>query len=213
MVLSIISPFLRREIFAQHHSGTSAIIHLNHIRHTDFELLLQLASGRAVLPANASLWNVLRLAGVADALEMAEAGRDLEDAAVRRLTAADCAAILAAVGGGDAARAAGVGLPRIVAAAHALAVAEFPAAAAAAGFAQIGEEELGALIDDPDLEAPDHVVMAAVAGWMRAANCDTTKKTAADPAGGLPGRGLLAKLHVRRYRRLQAGIAGPAGGS
>ncbi len=137
---------------------------------------------------------MLRLVSLADRFQMEEVAAGLEEAAIRRLRVSACADVLAAIGGAELGPICSGGLPRLRAAAHALAAQRFEEVASTEGFIRLGEDELDALLQDQTMKAERRVVMQAIVPWMRAAISQNERD------GGFPGRKLLATLHLRTFR-------------
>jgi hypothetical protein len=151
--------------------------------------------GRIGLAANTELSQVLRLVSLADRFQMEEVGSCLEEAAIRRLRVGACADVLAVTAGAEPSPICSGGLPRLRAAAHALAAQRFAEVALTDGFIHLDEEVLDALLQDQAMKADRADVMTALVHWMRAA-------ISHEEGGGFPGRKLLARMHHRTFRSL-----------
>ena len=165
--------------------GNSKRLELECVSEPLFRKMMLLACGVEGVMA-ADLDELLQLAALADRFGIPEVRDAVERAAEGRITVGECAALLNA--------AAGLGLSHVAAACHGVAAAHFDAVAATAEFEELGEEELGRLLDDDALAAScEEEVFRAVLRWMRAG-----------PGGRLRGIALLDKVRRTRSRRADA---------
>ncbi len=193
-LLSLLSPIFQRAICGPFRESSSRSIQLDEVDRTDFEMLVDLAMGRIGLAANTEILQVVRLASLADRFQMEEVGAFLEEAAIRRLRISACSDVLVAIVGTEPGPICSAGLPRLRAAALALAAQRFEEVASTEGFIRLREDEVDALLQDQTMKAGRAEVMQAIVPWMRAA---------IDEGGGeFPGRRLLARIHLRTFRSM-----------
>jgi hypothetical protein len=162
--------------------------------------------GRIGLAASTELSQVLRLIGLADRFQMDDVGSGLEDAAIRRLGVSACADVMVTTGGAEPGPICSGGLPRLRAAAYAMAAQRFEEVASTEGFTRLSEDDLDALLQDQTIKAGRAEVIEAIVPWMRAAlsqggGCGEGGGGGGGggEGGGFPGRKLLARVHHRTY--------------
>ncbi len=133
--MGLLSPVLLRAICGRFREASSRQIQLDEVGRDEFERLIDLAVGRARLPADADLWTVMRLAALADRFQMDEVRCALEDATIRRLSVGSCTSVLTATAAGRPCLSA---LARVRAAAQALTAESLDAVAATEDFRRLG---------------------------------------------------------------------------
>ena len=173
-VLSLCSPVLRAMICGGFLEGGARRLELEDVDGRRFGAVLDAWCGRAGWEAG-ELGELVRLAGLADRLQMAEAEEALEDVIVGRLGVETCADV---VTGSRA-----LGLRRLEEAALGMVMERFEEVAGTAGYVGLEEEVLGRVLEDEGLGVrSEERAYEGLVRWMRGGE------------GGLRGRGLLRAI-------------------
>lgn len=158
--------------------GRTKELNLEGVERSMFQKVLLLACGVNGVWVS-DMDELLALAALADRFGIPDVREAAEREAARRVTVAECADLLRV--------ATEFGLPLVEAACRGLALSQFTAVAATEGFAELGEEDLGQLLEDDGLVAGgEEEVLEAVLRWM-----------GGGPDGRIRGIPLLDKVHSR----------------
>ena len=174
-LLSLLSPVWRAQLCRPFSKGESRTLNLEPGDAAIFPKLLALGCGQPA--AASSFCELLAIGRMADRYSLTSVCREVEWQAERHLTVDRAAQVLGSAICG--------GLAHVRVASRMQALSQFESFAATAGFMELEEEELGALLDEGCVEAEgEEQVLEAVASWMRGGGA----------AQQLRGEGLLWKI-------------------